>query len=294
MTSSESPVPRSDGHPHAAEDPAARSVWLADGRRMGYAEFGDPNGVPVLFFHGTPGSRLSGALLADHAEAAGVRLLAPDRPGFGLSSFQQGHGRLEWPLDVVELADELGIERFIALGWSAGGPYALACAAVHPDRVSAVGVLAGVDKLRHLHPRLVKNLLSLRVVGGNPDRWSDAVSRAWVRTKKAAGSSIEATQAAASTIAAGIREGVRESTVGVLHELRLLSRDWDFDPADIAGVPVRFWHGLDDALISTRHARTLAARIPGAQATYLPEAGHVTLLTVHGREILTELRRLAT
>ncbi|HHV20737.1 MAG TPA: alpha/beta hydrolase [Propionibacterium sp.] len=275
------------------DDSTARSVWLGDGRRLGYAEFGDPHGVPAFFFHGAPGSRLSGALLDAQARAAGVRLLSPDRPGFGLSSFQSGRGRLDWPRDILELADLLGIDRFLAIGWSAGGPYALACASAQPERVGAVGVLAGVDTLRHLHPQMVTNLWSLRLVGRDPDQWSDAISRAWVRTRKAAGNSIEATQAAARTIAAGIRESLREGTAGVLHELRLLGRDWDFDPARIDGVPIRFWHGLDDTLISTKHTRALAARIPNAQATYLPGCGHVTLLTGHGREILTELRRLA-
>ncbi|MDO5682124.1 MAG: alpha/beta hydrolase [Propionibacteriaceae bacterium] len=272
----------------------AHSVWLADGRRLGYAEFGDRAGFPAFFFHGEPGSRLSGALLADHAQAAGVRLIAPDRPGFGLSGFQPGRGRIEWPDDVAQLADLLGIGQYATVGWSAGGPYALACAAQHPQRVAAAGVLAGVDRLGHLNPRLVKSLWRIRLPGGDRNRWAEAISQAWLRTRTAAGNTIEATNEAAATIAAGMREGVRESTAGVLHELRLLNRDWDFDPGAIAGVPIRFWHGLDDTLISTRHTRTLAARIPNAQATYLPGCGHVTLLTQHGREILTELRRLAT
>lgn len=270
----------------------AQTLWLSDGRRLGYAEFGAPEGVPAFFFHGEPGSRLSGALLDDAARDAGVRLVALDRPGFGLSSFQPGRTRRDGPADVAEVADRLGIGRFVVVGWSAGGPHALACAALLPERVAAVGVLAGVDRLTHLDPRMAKSLLGLRL-GGDLDRWADGVARAWTRTRQAAASGVDAAQASAGPIAAGIRESLREGTAGVLHELRLLSREWDFDPGTITGPPVRFWHGNDDALISTKHTRALAARIPGAQATYLPGVGHVTLLTHHGREILTDLRRLA-
>lgn len=280
-----------DAAVRATDDPTARSLWLADGRRLGYAEYGDPRGTPLFFFHGEPGSRLTGALLADHASAAGVRLIAPDRPGYGLSTFQPHRGFHDWPPDVLALADRLGIDRFRVVGWSGGGPYALACAAAAPDRVRGAGVLAGVDRLQHLHPRVLTNLWGLRT--RPPERWSDALTRVWMRTRTPADHGAES-RASAGLIAAGIREAVRESSTGALQGLRLLGRDWDFDPGRIRGVPVRFWHGLDDVLIPARHTRAVAARIPGAQATYVPGCGHVTILTLHGREILAELRQLAT
>lgn len=272
------------------QSPLTQSLELSDGRRLGYAEFGDPHGMPAFFFHGEPGSRLSCAILDEHATGAGVRLIALDRPGFGYSSMQPGRRFGDWPADVLATADHLGIDRFLVVGWSGGGPYALACAAAAPDRVRAAGVLAGVDRLGHLHPRAVKSLGGLRGFSFDPGRWAESISRTWVQTTKGP----EGTPAAAALIAAGIREAVREGPAGVLHELRLLSREWDFDPGAIRGVPVRFWHGHDDALISTQHTRALAARIPGAQAAYLPSCGHVTLVTVHGREILAALKQAAT
>ena len=269
--------------------------WLTDGRRLGYAEFGDPEGTPIFFFHGGPGSRLTGELLAAAARAVGIRLIALDRPGFGLSSFQPGRSRAEWPSDVLELADVLDIDRFLTAGWSAGGPYALACAAAAPDRVRAAGVFAGVDRLHHLNPHMMRALWGLRgrSQGAELDshQWSHTLARVWARTKKARP---EMDRAEIATLATGIAEGLREGTAGIFHELRLLAGAWDFEPGTIRHVPVRFWHGLDDALISTRHTRAMTARVPGAQAIYLPDCGHVTLLTQCGREMLTELKRIAT
>src|SRR5512143_3551033 len=122
-------------------------IKLHDGRRLGYAEFGDPRGKPVLFFHGYPGSRWDGAETGHAAERMGVRLIVPYRPGMGLSDYQTKRRLLDWPTDVVELAHALGLDDFAVIGYSGGGPYALACAFQLGTRLSAVGVIAGVGPL---------------------------------------------------------------------------------------------------------------------------------------------------
>lgn len=241
----------------------------------------------MMFFHGEPGSRLSGVLLSEHATAAGVRLIAVDRPGFGLSTFQPGRTRRDWPTDVEHLADHLALGRFAALGWSAGGPYALVCAALLPHRLQAAAVLAGVGGPAGFNPALARSLLRLRP-DTRPETLADLLTRAWMRTKSVAGGG-EVAQEAAGAIATGIREGLRPGTAGALHELRIMTGAWDFDPGTISGVPVRFWHGKADAVVPDRQTRRLAARVPGAHATYLPRAGHVSLLTVHGGNILSDL-----
>ena len=105
------------------------SVPLPDGRVLAYEEYGVPTGFPILSFHGGLSSRLDAAPAHEAAVATGVRLIAPDRPGMGLSTYQPGRRLLDWPADVAHLADALGIERFAVMGWSAGGPYAAVCAA---------------------------------------------------------------------------------------------------------------------------------------------------------------------
>ncbi|MBM3152820.1 MAG: alpha/beta hydrolase, partial [Chloroflexi bacterium] len=120
------------------------TITLKDGRALGFAEYGDPRGKPVFFFHGTPGARLFRP--PDEAtRKAGVRLICTDRPGYGLSTFQPRRRLLDWPADVAQLADALGIGKFYIAGHSGGGPHTLACAFGLPDRALAAAALSGAS-----------------------------------------------------------------------------------------------------------------------------------------------------
>ena len=130
---------KSRPHLFEAIDRTNQTMILRDGRRLGYAEHGDPVGTPVFFFHGSAGSRLEHP--ADVC-ATGIRIISTDRPGHGLSDFQPGRKLIDWPDDVAQLAAHLGIDKFYILGWSAGGPHALACAYSLPERVAAVALAA--------------------------------------------------------------------------------------------------------------------------------------------------------
>ena len=116
----------------AGED---RFLGLPDGRRLGYTEFGDPLGIPLCAFHGTPGSRFMFRLVHETARRLGLRIIAPDRPGFGLSDYQENRTLADWADDVRALADKLGLARFGVAGISGGGPYVAACAALLPGWV---------------------------------------------------------------------------------------------------------------------------------------------------------------
>src|SRR6476469_7158295 len=135
------------------EDPGAplrdTSIRLPDGRALAYAEWGDLLGRPVFLFHGMPGSRL---FFPDPQTAAegGVRAITVDRPGMGGSDPQPGHVVADWPADVVELAGVLGLERFGVAGWSAGTPYAFACAALIPERLTAASATTSAAAMRYL------------------------------------------------------------------------------------------------------------------------------------------------
>jgi pimeloyl-ACP methyl ester carboxylesterase len=129
---------------------AGATVELTGGRTLGYGEYGDPAGPVVVYFHGHPGSRLEAKLLAEPATAHGLRLIGVDRPGMGLSAYQRRRSMREWPHDVVELADHLGIDSFAVVGFSGGGPYALACAHAIPKRLTACGIVAGVGPTSRL------------------------------------------------------------------------------------------------------------------------------------------------
>jgi pimeloyl-ACP methyl ester carboxylesterase len=127
------------------------TVTLRDGRTLEYADLGDPAGRPVLYFHGTPGTAGGGALGAAAARRLGARRGAPPRPGYGAST-TSAPGLTSVAADSVDLADQLGLDGFLAMGTSGGAPYALAVGAVAPDRVTSVAVLGGIGELSEVNP----------------------------------------------------------------------------------------------------------------------------------------------
>lgn len=121
-----------------------KRVTLPDGRKLGYDEHGPSDGKPLSYFHGTPRSRRKLRLFVGEelADSLNVRVIAPDRPGMGLSDFQAGLTIGYWPADVATLADALGLGRFAVLGYSGSGPYAPSCALKIPERLAAVGIVS--------------------------------------------------------------------------------------------------------------------------------------------------------
>ena len=119
------------------------TMTLPDGRTLAYTEIGAPGGPVALYFHGAPGSRLELVALDEAFAAVGVRVVTPDRPGYGGSTPRRGRTTADWADDVAALADHLGVERFAVMGLSSGGPYAVACASLLGDRVTGAIVAAG-------------------------------------------------------------------------------------------------------------------------------------------------------
>ncbi|RAO70595.1 uncharacterized protein BHQ10_006607 [Talaromyces amestolkiae] len=137
----------SNAHNHtvhtAFANPHSQTFQLHDGRVLGFAEYGNPNGRPLLYFHGFPSSRIEAEPADDMARRCGIRILALDRPGFGLSTPQPGRKIVDWPNDVRDFATGMGLDRFAVMGLSGGGPFALACAHALPkDMVAGVGLFA--------------------------------------------------------------------------------------------------------------------------------------------------------
>lgn len=121
-----------------------QTTKLKNGRTLGFAEYGDVNGTPVFHFNGSCGSRLEHPPELSILTEAGIQLICTDRPGHGLSSPQPDRRVIDWPEDVIQLANHLGIEKFYLLGWSAGGPYAHACAYKYPERIIAYAIVSGL------------------------------------------------------------------------------------------------------------------------------------------------------
>lgn len=126
----------------SAADRHHKTLTLSDGRTLAWAEAGAPSGFPLFLFHGFPGSRLEARGVEDLGHRHNVRFIAPNRPGYGRSTFQLGRRITDWPSDVQYLARHLDVKRYGVLGGSGGGPYALACAdAIPSDELASVGLL---------------------------------------------------------------------------------------------------------------------------------------------------------
>ncbi len=123
---------------------ADQQIGLPDGRKLGYGEQGPSGGKPLFYFHGTPGCRCERRLFISEelTERLNIRVIVPDRPGMGLSDYKAGRTIGDWPADVAALADVLKLECFAVVGYSGGGPYALACALKIPERLTAVGTVS--------------------------------------------------------------------------------------------------------------------------------------------------------
>lgn len=282
---------------------ASRTITLADGRRLGLAEFGDPGGPPVLYFHGWPSSRFEPAVL----NIRGVRIISVDRPGYGLSDPVTGPStrRLaDWPRDIGALADALGLRRFAVFGMSGGAPYAASVAAAMPARVAALALISGVGPPDA--PGMQGGRMSLLLgFGTSPirrkivftmarqlllsERAEETILSVRKRLRSGGARDQEAfTDDFALRLLACWREGLGRSIEGAASDARIYGEPWPFSPADIR-VPTIIWHGEMDAIVPASIARHYARLIPAARTTIVPAEGHVSLIVNHHQTILSEL-----
>jgi pimeloyl-ACP methyl ester carboxylesterase len=289
----------------ARDDPRSRIVVLPDGRGLGYAEWGAPSGWPVLFFHGTPASRLGLEWADDTAIECGVRVLSLDRPGHGLSDRAPGRTLLGWSRDVADFADVVGLTTFAIAGWSGGGPYVLACAAGIPERLTGAAVLSGIGPFdKQTARRSVSSIdrtmlrlsrrapLAARVMMKPVVVSARRVPRLAVRSiEQELSSSDRATFRRLNpdprSAIAFFLEAFRSGTAGVVDDYRVLASPWGFAPEDIE-MPVQFWHGDADRMAGFAEARAIAARMPNARFNLVPGEGHLLLMD-HLRDIFASL-----
>lgn len=281
-----------------------RTIQLSDGRTLGFDDVGAPDGLPVIYFHGFGSSRVIRHPDDSIAERLGVRLIAVDRPGIGSSSGRPGRQMLDWPADVAALADALGIERFDVLGWSGGGPYALACAWSLPGRVRRAGVISGPAPLIGAGSTgylIRSHRAAARAAGAAPWmirlatwRWARQQQRDPARHLDAAvAKMIEADRVVVgdprvrAMMLANTDEMYRQGNRGVYDEALIISRAWGFS-LDEVQVPVVLWHGDDDPTVPVAMGHFLAEQVPNCLARYYPGEGH-QLFVERWDEILRDL-----
>jgi pimeloyl-ACP methyl ester carboxylesterase len=266
-----------------------------DGRRLAVLDAGAESGPAVFVSHGTPGSGLLWREAIEDAEARGMRLLAYDRPGYGGSDPHPGRKVADAAGDVAALADALGIERFAVEGGSGGGPHALACAALLPDRLVGAACLAGVapypaegldwlagmgeDNVREFSAVLAGRdelegfvkAMAGEMLSAEPDALAEAL-----RTLCSPVDAAVLTGEFAEYLLAAVRRAVGESIEGWIEDDFAFVSPWGFELEDIQ-VPVQLLHGAEDRFVPIAHGRWLAERIPGVEAHLSDDDGHLTI-----------------
>lgn len=278
---------------------------LANGRRLGVAEGGPPDGYPLFYFHGFPGCRKEAGLVLEGQLPGHVRILAVDRPGMGLSDFQPDRRMLDWPRDIAELADQLGIGQYAVLGLSGGGPYAAACAWAMPDRIAAAAIVEGPTELHdRAHGsqlsranRIMLNFLrhapglakpSYATFGFFLKHWPYRVLDSNLHLLPRRDQEVLSRPAVRKALASSFQDSVAQGYDGGSQELRILSDPWGFDLQEIRA-PVRLWHGELDPIVPVAMGRHLARMIPGCTAEILADESHYSLPVLHGARIIGDL-----
>ncbi len=276
---------------------AGETIQLSDGRTLAYLETGDPEGRPVFYFHGGPGSRLEGLLYDEFNQQLGIRMIAVDRPGYGLSGFQENRTYLDWPDDVSELADQLGIDRFAVLGWSSGGPYAAVVAHEIPQRLTVAAIVAG--EAPYASGDLPQSVLTGDAFSGSRANrlfiWS-ANNGPWLmrglfRMMRIAvfrdpvgllESSADANMSAKDKqffargeYSVSLVEAFRQGAKGMTHDFTIERLNWPFKLEEIQAPTVLIFHGEEDSGVDPGIAEYVCTRIPSCEApTVYPGEGH--------------------
>jgi pimeloyl-ACP methyl ester carboxylesterase len=270
--------------------PIDATVRMRDGRGLAYCEWGDAGGPAVLAFHGAPGSRVWWPD-EDTTAAAGVRLVAADRPGYGRSDPLTGRPIVGWVDDVVDLTQALGIERFGVVGWSGGAPYAAAVAARLPDRLTGVCVVSsgslgyfdGVtepddedEHIAELVERFGLDEATIRYAEENRE-WAEGVSQnpmsLFAVGDIPAGDRWLFDGPPGSGVLPQLREGVRQGAIGVATDWALQVTPWGFSLDEIEPA-VHCWHGAQDPWVDLDDFKRVVAAFPQSTLTVWPDGGH--------------------
>ncbi len=287
------------------------TLALRDGRTVEAVDEGDPDGTLLLVHHGSPGAAAAFEPFDRAAAERGIRLVTLSRAGFGDSSRHEGRSVASAAADAAALADHVGAERFLTMGWSGGGPHALACAALLPERVRAAATIAGAapydaDGLEWADGMGESNQIEYPLAARDSDellRWMQPQVEAFavvepdeivaeLRTLISEVDEAEVNGALGELVATSFRRAFTNGVWGWYDDDLAFVRPWGFELGSIR-VPVSVWQGRQDLMVPFAHGEWLVAHIPTARARLRPEHGHFSLAVGSMGEILDDLLEAA-
>jgi pimeloyl-ACP methyl ester carboxylesterase len=288
-----------------------QTVTTGDGRQLEYLDTGSAGSAGTLLFHvGTPNCAAIYTVIGAPAAELGLRVVSYSRPGYGRSTEQPGRSVADTVADAAAVLDRLGIEQFVTMGWSGGGPHALACAALLPDRCLAAASLAGagphgVSGLDFLAGMDEANVEEFSTAEAGFEPLDGYLRGLQGELGQVTGASISEglagllsevdrqalTGELADEMAAAMRRTMAAGIAGWRDDDLAFVKDWGFSLADIK-VPVSVWQGEQDRMVPFAHARWLAGAVPGARPHLYPDEGHISLVSKAG-SVLADLLDLA-
>jgi pimeloyl-ACP methyl ester carboxylesterase len=280
---------------------------LPDGRIVQYVAAGPSDGFPLVVHHGTPSGAVVYPALVEAAAGVGLRTIMSARPGYGGSDARAGRLVADVAGDVAALLDGLGVGEFVTVGWSGGGPHALACAALLPGRCRAVATIAGVAPydaagLDWLAGMGAENLAEFGAAADGPAQLTAYLEREAAGLAGVGAADLAAalgdlvsdvdrdvlTGGFADYLAASFHAALATGVAGWRDDDLAFLTGWGFG-LDAFEVPVALWQGDQDRMVPLGHGRWLAAHIPGAAVHLVPGEGHLSLLTRGLGAILADL-----
>ena len=285
-------------------DRTNQTIELTDGRQLAFAEYGTPDGKPVFHFNGSGGSRLEHPVDEHILTSLDIRYIATDRPGHGNSSPKQDRTLLDWADDVVAIANHLNINEFYVLGWSAGGPHALACAFKMPERIISGAIVSGLAPPDRPNPYegytgLLKVLMVLgrkfpklvyafrRIAAKQINKPSGKIGDKFVKSLPKADQKPFENPLIKEMMIHDIKEGYKQGGDGPAKDDIIINTPWQFD---IRSIQTRFdiWQGDQDKNVPLNQGKYQNKLLPNSNLHVLKGKGHMFLLE-QWEQVLQEL-----